>query len=155
MEDMPRNRHFFPVSIHRSRAWVILSHRFHNDKEENRIEFFFIPHTIHRDGQGRGVIMKVCKVFLTLVFFFALLSGLSAQPVISQKQDIAIFSLGYYGWNIPSQALGSIDGEIQKVFSDLGRFTILGVTQRFSSSDINSFIDAVKRSKQSTFTMPV
>ncbi|MDX9783832.1 MAG: hypothetical protein RBT72_03665 [Spirochaetia bacterium] len=98
--------------------------------------------------------MKVCKVFLTLVFFFALLSGLSAQPVISQKQDIAIFSLGYYGWNIPSQALGSIDGEIQKVFSDLGRFTILGVTQRFSSSDINSFIDAVKRSKQSTFTMP-
>ncbi len=98
--------------------------------------------------------MKVCKCALVLSFFCALLSVLPAQPVISQKQDIAIFSLGYYGWNIPSQALGSIDGEIQKVFSDLGRFTILGVTQRFSSSDINSFIDAVKRSKQSTFTMP-
>ena len=53
-----------------------------------------------------------------------------------------------------SKALGSIDGEIQKVFSDLGRFIILGVTQRFSSSDINSFIDAVRRSKQSDFVMP-
>jgi len=65
--------------------------------------------------------MKVCKCALVLSFFCALLSVLPAQPVISQKQDIAIFSLGYYGWNIPSQALGSIDGEIQKVFSDLGQ----------------------------------
>ncbi len=98
--------------------------------------------------------MNIRKSVFALVFFCALLFKLTAQPVISQKQDIAIFSLGYYGWNIPSQALGSIDGEIQKVFSDLGRFTILGVTQRFSSNDINSFIDTVKRSKQSDFTMP-
>jgi hypothetical protein len=98
--------------------------------------------------------MKLTKSILALVFLSILLARLPAQPEISQKQDIAIFSLGYYGWNIPYQALGSIDGEIQKVFSDLGRFTILGVTQRFTSSDINSFIDAVKRSKQSDFVMP-
>ncbi len=98
--------------------------------------------------------MKLSKSIPALVFLSVLLASLPAQPEISQKQDIAIFSLGYYGWNIPYQALGSIDGEIQKVFSDLGRFTILGVTQRFSSSDINSFIDAVKRSKQSDFVMP-
>lgn len=98
--------------------------------------------------------MKLSKSILHIVFLWVLLASLPAQPEISQKQDIAIFSLGYYGWNIPYQALGSIDGEIQKVFSDLGRFTILGVTQRFSSSDINSFIETVKRSKQSDFVMP-
>jgi hypothetical protein len=98
--------------------------------------------------------MKLRAGLFAILFLFTFASGLPAQPVISQKQDIAIFSLGYYGWNIPSQALGSIDGEIQKVFSDLGRFIILGVTQRFSSSDINSFIDAVRRSKQSDFVMP-
>lgn len=98
--------------------------------------------------------MKLSKSILHIVFLWVLLASLPAQPEISQKQDIAIFSLGYYGWNIPYQALGSIDGEIQKVFSDLGRFTILGVTQRFSSSDVNSFIETVKRSKQSDFVMP-
>jgi len=98
--------------------------------------------------------MKLSKSIPHVVFLWFLLASLPAQPEISQKQDIAIFSLGYYGWNIPYQALGSIDGEIQKVFSDLGRFTILGLTQRFSSSDINSFIETVKRSRQSDFVMP-
>jgi len=25
------------------------------------------------------------------------------QPVVSEKQDIAIFALGYYGWSIPDR----------------------------------------------------
>lgn len=78
----------------------------------------------------------------------------SAQPEISVKQDIAVFSLGYYGWNIPSQALGSIDMEIQKVFSDLGRFTILGVSQRLSSGGLEQFIATIKQAKQANFIMP-
>lgn len=78
----------------------------------------------------------------------------SAQPVISEKQDIAIFALGYYGWNIPTQALGSIDNEIQKVFADLGRFTIMGVSQRLSSGGLEQFITTVKSSKQANFVMP-
>jgi len=98
--------------------------------------------------------MKLRTGILVLFLICTALSPLAAQPQISQKQDIAIFALGYYGWNIPPQALGSIDGEIQKVFSDLGRFTILGVTQRFSSSDIQTFISAIKQSKQSNFVMP-
>lgn len=76
------------------------------------------------------------------------------QPVLSEKQDIAIFALGYYGWNIPPQALASIDGEIQKVFSDLGRFTILGVSQRLNSGGLEQFISIVKQAKQKTFVMP-
>ncbi len=98
--------------------------------------------------------MKLRTGILVLFLICVALSPLAAQPQISQKQDIAIFALGYYGWNIPPQALGSIDGEIQKVFSDLGRFNILGVTQRLSSSDIQTFISAIKQSKQSNFVMP-
>jgi len=79
---------------------------------------------------------------------------LPAQPVVSEKQDIAIFALGYYGWSIPTQALASIDGQIQKVFSDLGRFTILGVSQRLSAGGLDRFIDIMKQAKQKTFVMP-
>ena len=88
------------------------------------------------------------------VIILAVIASASAQPVISEKQDIAIFALGYYGWNIPGQALGSIDGQIQKVFSDLGRFTILGVSQRLSSGGLEQFISAMRQSKQASFVMP-
>jgi len=88
------------------------------------------------------------------VIILAVTASASAQPVISEKQDIAIFALGYYGWNIPGQALGSIDGQIQKVFSDLGRFTILGVSQRLSSGGLEQFISAMRQSKQASFVMP-
>jgi hypothetical protein len=85
---------------------------------------------------------------------FGAAAMLPAQPVISEKQDIAIFALGYYGWSIPTQALASIDGQIQKVFSDLGRFTILGVSQRLSAGGLDRFIDIMKQAKQKTFVMP-
>jgi hypothetical protein len=90
------------------------------------------------------------------IFALALLAAasLAAQPVISVKQDVAIFALGYYGWNIPSQALASIDGEIQKVFADLGRFTVLGVSQRLSSGGLDRFIDTMRQAKQANFVMP-
>ncbi|MDP3179311.1 MAG: hypothetical protein Q8M76_15490, partial [Spirochaetaceae bacterium] len=78
----------------------------------------------------------------------------SAQPKVSEKQEIAIFSLGYYGWNIPLEVLGDIDLEVQKVFSDLGRFTITGVTQRLSSGGLEQFIAALKAAKQANFVIP-
>ena len=50
-------------------------------------------------------------------------TALAAQaPKVSEKKDVAIFALGYYGLAIPLETLGSIDIEIQKVFVDLGRF---------------------------------
>ena len=90
------------------------------------------------------------------IFALALLAAasLAAQPVISAKQDVAIFALGYYGWNIPPQALASIDGEIQKVFAELGRFTVLGVSQRMSSGGLDRFIDTIQKAKQANFVMP-
>lgn len=98
--------------------------------------------------------MKSKRALLLLAIMVLLCSSVYAQPIISQKQDIAVFALGYYGWNIPIQILGSIDGEIQKVFSDLGRFTILGVSQRLSSGGLEQFIATIKQSKQANFVMP-
>jgi hypothetical protein len=83
--------------------------------------------------------------------FFAVSATLYAQPVVSEKQDVAIFSLGYYGWNIPFQTLGTIDIEIQKVFADLGRFNIVGVTHRLSSGGLDQFITTIKQAKQKNF----
>lgn len=93
-------------------------------------------------------------IVLALLLAFGAAAMLPAQPVVSEKQDIAIFALGYYGWSIPTQALASIDGQIQKVFSDLGRFTILGVSQRLSAGGLDRFIDIMKQAKQKTFVMP-
>ena len=91
---------------------------------------------------------------LALLLAFASAAMLPAQPVVSEKQDIAIFALGYYGWSIPTQALASIDGQIQKVFSDLGRFTIIGVSQRLSAGGLDRFVEIMKQAKQKTFVMP-
>ena len=96
------------------------------------------------------------KRFALVLFgtILAISAALYAQPVVSEKQDVAIFALGYYGWNIPPQALGSIDIEIQKVFADLGRFNIVGVSQRLSSGGLDQFVATIKQAKQKTFVMP-
>ncbi len=77
-----------------------------------------------------------------------------AQPEVSARQDIAVFALGYYGWTIPSQALGSIDNEVQKVFVDLGRFNVFGVEQRMSSGGLDQFISTLRQMKSQTMTLP-
>lgn len=83
------------------------------------------------------------------------LASLSAEtPTVSEKKDVAIFALGYYGWNIPLETLGSIDQEIQKVFVDLGRFNIIGVSQRLSSGGLDSFIATLKKAKEANFVVP-
>ncbi|GAB1458063.1 hypothetical protein MASR2M48_33710 [Spirochaetota bacterium] len=77
-----------------------------------------------------------------------------AQPQVSEKKEIAIFSLGFYGWDIPSETLGTIDIDIQRVFLDLGRFTIFGMEKRFSTNDVDQFITILKNMKESTFVLP-
>ncbi|PKL06272.1 MAG: hypothetical protein CVV53_05185, partial [Spirochaetae bacterium HGW-Spirochaetae-9] len=109
------------------------------------------------NGKGirkRGKAMKKSAIALGILLIIVAAGSLSAQPVISEKQDIAIFALGYYGWNLPYQALGAIDGEIQKVFADLGRFTILGMSQRLSPGGLEQFIATVRQTKQSGFVLP-
>ena len=83
-------------------------------------------------------------------------AGQAAQagPTISEKKGLAIFAMGYYGFSIPNQALGSTDQEIRKVFVDLGRFNIMAVSQKLSSKGLDEFIDTIKKSKEANFKMP-
>jgi len=98
--------------------------------------------------------MKSRLLVVSLAIAILICASAYGQPVISEKQDVAVFALGYYGWNIPAQVLGSIDSEIQKVFADLGRFTIVGVSQRLSSGGLDQFIATIKKAKQANFVMP-
>ncbi len=91
---------------------------------------------------------------LILVVLLGAVWGVSAQPVVSARQDIAVFALGYYGWFIPSQALGTIDLKIQEVFSKIGRFNVFGAAQRLSAGGVQQFIDALRQAKQANFVLP-
>ena len=83
------------------------------------------------------------------------MTALAAQtPTVSEKKDIAVFSLGYYGWNIPLEALHGIDANIQQVFVNLGRFNVIGMTQKLSSQGLDQFIAAVKKAKEADFVLP-
>lgn len=91
-----------------------------------------------------------------IAFILLLLIGsiVFAQPQISEKKEIAIFKLGYYGWNIPAETLGTIDIDIQRVFLDLGRFDIFGMEKRFASDDVDTFIQILKDIKERNFELP-
>lgn len=91
---------------------------------------------------------------LAALVLVATITPAFAQPKVSEKQEIAIFSLGYYGWNIPRETLGTIDVDIQRVFLDLGRFTIFGMEKRFSTGDVDQFITILKKMKEANFVLP-
>lgn len=97
---------------------------------------------------------KAALALAVLVLVAAATPAFADAPTVSEKKDVAIFALGYYGWNIPLETLGSIDMEIQKVFVDLGRFNIIGVEQRLSSGGVGEFISALKKAKEASFVMP-
>jgi len=98
--------------------------------------------------------MKRFAQLAGILLALALATPLAAQPVVSEKKQVAIFALGYYGWAIPQETLGNIDLEIQKVFVDLGRFEIIGASQRLSSGGLEQFIAALKKAKEANFVMP-
>jgi hypothetical protein len=73
---------------------------------------------------------------------------------VSQKKDIAVFKLSYYQWNIPDSVLGGIDEELQGVFVNIGRFNVLGMTQRLEPGDLSQFTDKIKAYKEVRAEMP-
>lgn len=94
------------------------------------------------------------RIALAVLVLVALAANAFAQPQVSEKKELAIFSLGYYGWNIPLETLGTIDIDIQRVFVDLGRFTIIGMQQRFSTGGLDQFIATIRQSKEQNFVLP-
>ena len=77
----------------------------------------------------------------------------SAQ-VVSERKEIAVFKLSYYRYDIPNAVLGGIDEEIRSVFINLGRFDVVGLTQRLEEGDLNEFIDKIKLYKQEQVEIP-
>jgi len=73
---------------------------------------------------------------------------------VSEKQDVAVFALGYYGYNIPLETLATVDAEIQGVFVNLGRFNVFGAAERFKAADVQAFIDTLKRMKENNTPLP-
>ena len=85
-----------------------------------------------------------------LIFFSALLF---AQEV-SEKKEIAVFKLSYYDWDIPDAVLGNIDEELKSVFINIGRFNVIGMTQRLEEGDLGVFIDKIKEFKEEDVEIP-
>jgi hypothetical protein len=78
----------------------------------------------------------------------------SASPELSEKKDLAIFGLGFYGWAIPLEALGTINMQTRKVFTDLGRFNVIGFEESLSNIGLSEFIAAVKKVKEGSVAVP-
>jgi len=97
--------------------------------------------------------MKSRRVVSLLLLVLAVAPLAIAQQV-SQKKDIAVFKLSYYQWDIPDSVLGGIDEEIRGVFVNIGRFNVLGMTQRLEPGDLSGFIDRIKAFKEVRAEMP-
>ncbi len=97
--------------------------------------------------------MTTRRVISALLLVLATAPLATAQQV-SQRKDIAVFRLSYYQWDIPDSVLGGIDEELKGVFVNIGRFNILGMTQRLEPGDLNEFIDRIRQYKQDRTEIP-
>lgn len=100
--------------------------------------------------------MKALKPILASIVLMLISLQVFAQDEVkvSEKKDVAVFALGYYGYRIPSKVLGTVDASIQSVFVNLGRFNVLGQTTRFSTADINQFIEILRKHKEENTPLP-
>ncbi|RKX86451.1 MAG: hypothetical protein DRP57_01480 [Spirochaetes bacterium] len=95
-------------------------------------------------------IKKVCFVLPLMLISLTAIFGES----VYKKKEIAVFRLSYYQWSIPNRVLGNIDDEINAVFTDLGRFNVIGMTYRLDENDVNTFIDSIKKYKEENVEIP-
>jgi hypothetical protein len=99
--------------------------------------------------------MKIHKIlFIFILFTCFIIQGAISQEV-SEKKDVSVFDLSYYGWKFPEEALGSADSTIRKVFVDMGRFRVLEVRKRFNNdNDLYKFIKRIKKIKEKEVEIP-
>jgi hypothetical protein len=105
----------------------------------------------------------------------------------SERQEIAIFRLSYYGQPVrePSpelrvevrgrrgslsvelrgsgdpqtdqlfvRAFGAVDERVRSVFTGLGRFDVIGMSQRLTEESVDDFIDVLSEYKRNTTELP-
>lgn len=99
--------------------------------------------------------MTIKTIFSRFILFLFFISCplITAQNV-SKKQDIAVFSLSYYGWLIPGFLYNGIDGEIMKNFFALERFNIIAMEHRLYANDLETFSRAVLNSREANTQIP-
>jgi len=99
--------------------------------------------------------MKMRNLTLFLLLFLCVsISVLFAQEV-SEKQEVSIFNISYYGWRFPEEIIGSLDSKIRSVIVNMGRFKVLEVRKRFEKTDdLFAFIDRVRKIKEQDMEIP-
>jgi hypothetical protein len=88
--------------------------------------------------------MKRLLLYLSFFVFFTVGSLLFSAEV-TEQQDLAIFGLTHYSYNIPDDVLVYVDSSINHVFVNLKRFNVLGYgNYRMESKDIDDFIQRIR-----------
>lgn len=83
----------------------------------------------------------------------ALTMALGAQT-LSEKQDITIFPLSYFGPKATGSVAATVDARIKEVFVNLGRFNVLGLDLRLDAVNIEDFVRRIREIKEASTTLP-
>jgi hypothetical protein len=81
-------------------------------------------------------------------------AGVAGAQTVSQREEIAVFSLSHHRWNVPWSALGAIDDQIRAVFINLGRFDVIGMAYQLDAEDAQAFIDAITSFREQNLEIP-
>ena len=90
--------------------------------------------------------------YLLCLVLLGSLSMMWGQSV-SVKKEIAVFRVGASDFSVPPDALGLLDDRVKKVFVNLGRFDVIGVTHRLSAGDVDGFIQKIREYKEQNLSM--
>jgi len=93
------------------------------------------------------------KFTLGLVFLIFAFS-LQAQQV-SEKQDLTIFDISFYGPNIDRRLVEGVDARIRQVFINLGRFNVIGLTYRLDAVNVEDFLAKIRAAKEANTYIPI
>lgn len=132
----------------------------------------------------RGVnVNRWLRRLLTVCWLFLIVLAQIGAQYFSERQEIAIFRLSYYGEprdpvperqtvvqlgrvfryerrveartsEIFRQAVGAVDEQIRSVFINLGRFDVIGLTHRLDYENVSAFADALRRYREDSAEFP-
>jgi len=120
---------------------------------------------------------------LMLLVVLVVASPYVSGQEFSERKQVAVFQLSYYGeprdpvpesqtyirignvfaysrtvesetTEIFQQAVGAIDEQIRSVFINMGRFNVIGLTQRMQESNVDAFVNALRAYREDTLEIP-
>lgn len=145
----------------------------------------YYPRQHHRRGEVE--IVKTLRVLVAAVAFLAI-AGVAFGQEFSERQEVAVFKLSYYGQPAPppppagvtveikgqagsltvslrgtgneqadqlfQRALGAVDEQIRGTFINLGRFDVIGMSQRLTAGSVDDFVRVLREYKESSAELP-